>query len=123
VEHPEDNSFAALQHAMISLSKYRLVLASPGLGYLFAASIIGRLPIGMSGLSILLLVQGTSGSFATGGAATVASSQDSPLLLRRWAGSSTAVAPGQSSSRALFSFPRGSSRWLLPCGTELLRSP
>jgi len=55
---------------MISLSKYRLVLASPGLGYLFAASIIGRLPIGMSGLSILLLVQGTSGSFATGGAAT-----------------------------------------------------
>ena len=55
---------------MISLSKYREVLASSGLGYLFAASIIGRLPIGMSGLSILLLVQGASGSFATGGAAT-----------------------------------------------------
>jgi len=55
---------------MISLAKYRAVLASPGLGYLFAASIIGRLPIGMSGLSILLLVQGASGSFATGGAAT-----------------------------------------------------
>jgi len=55
---------------MISLAKYRLVLASPGLGYLFTASIIGRLPIGMSGLSILLLVQSASGSFATGGAAT-----------------------------------------------------
>ena len=55
---------------MISLAKYRLVLASPGLAYLFAASIVGRLPIGMSGLSILLLVQGASGSFATGGAAT-----------------------------------------------------
>ena len=55
---------------MISLAKYKHVLASPGLGYLFAASIIGRLPIGMSGLSILLLVQGASGSFATGGAAT-----------------------------------------------------
>ena len=55
---------------MISLAKYKLVFASPGLGYLFAASIIGRLPIGMSGLSILLLVQGASGSFATGGAAT-----------------------------------------------------
>ncbi|HYL88979.1 MAG TPA: hypothetical protein VEU32_09450 [Burkholderiales bacterium] len=55
---------------MISLSKYRAVLASPGLGYLFAASIIGRLPIGMSGLSILLLVQGASGSFATAGMAT-----------------------------------------------------
>lgn len=55
---------------MISLAKYRMVLGSPGLGYLFVASIIGRLPIGMSGLSILLLVQGASGSFATGGAAT-----------------------------------------------------
>ncbi len=55
---------------MISLSKYREVLASPGLGYFFAASVIGRLPIGMSGLSILLLVQSASGSFATGGAAT-----------------------------------------------------
>ena len=55
---------------MISLSKYKAVFASPGLGYLFAASIIGRLPIGMSGLSILLLVQGASGSFATGGMAT-----------------------------------------------------
>ena len=55
---------------MISLTKYRLVLASPALAYFFAASIIGRLPIGMSGLSILLLVQSASGSFATGGAAT-----------------------------------------------------
>lgn len=55
---------------MISLTRYRLVLASPALAYFFAASIIGRLPIGMSGLSILLLVQSASGSFATGGAAT-----------------------------------------------------
>lgn len=55
---------------MISLTKYKAVFASPGLGYLFAASIIGRLPIGMSGLSILLLVQSVSGSFATGGVAT-----------------------------------------------------
>jgi len=55
---------------VISLVKYRAVLALPGLAYLFVASIIGRLPIGMSGLSILLLVQGASGSFATGGAAT-----------------------------------------------------
>lgn len=55
---------------MISLEKYKSVVASPGLGFLFAASIIGRLPIGMSGLSILLLVRGASGSFASGGAAT-----------------------------------------------------
>ncbi|TMH69727.1 MAG: hypothetical protein E6H57_08995 [Betaproteobacteria bacterium] len=55
---------------MISLAPYRGVLASRELRYLFAASIIGRLPIGMSGLAILLLVQGASESFAIGGAAT-----------------------------------------------------
>ena len=51
------------------LTSYRRVLTKD-LRYLFGASIFGRLPIGMSGLAILLLVQGTSGSFATGGAAT-----------------------------------------------------
>jgi MFS family permease len=55
---------------MISLSSYRGVLGSRELRHLFAASIIGRLPIGMSGLAILLLVQGATHSFATGGAAT-----------------------------------------------------
>ena len=55
---------------MISLGPYRTVLASRELRYLFAASIIGRLPIGMTGLAILLLVQGASDSFATGGATT-----------------------------------------------------
>jgi MFS family permease len=55
---------------MISFAKYKAVFASPGVGYFFAASIIGRLPIGMSGLSILLLVQTATGSFAIGGAAT-----------------------------------------------------
>src|SRR2546427_4740652 len=66
-----NNVFAALQHrATISLAPYKSVLASRELRYLFAASLIGRLPIGMSGLAILLLVQGASDSFATGGAAT-----------------------------------------------------
>ena len=37
---------------------------------LFAASMIGRLPIGITGLAILILVQSTTGSFARGGAAT-----------------------------------------------------
>ena len=37
---------------------------------LFLASVVGRLPIGMSGLAILLLVQSESGSFAAGGMAT-----------------------------------------------------
>ena len=40
------------------------------LRYLFAASIVGRLPIGTSGLAILLLVQNSSGSLAARGAAT-----------------------------------------------------
>src|SRR5436190_9777474 len=55
---------------MFSLSPYRQILEVPDLRYLFAASIIGRLPIGMSGLAILLLVQGARDSFASGGAAT-----------------------------------------------------
>jgi MFS family permease len=55
---------------MISLGPYKDVLASRELRYLFAASIVGRLPIGMSGLAILLLVQSSTHSFATGGAAT-----------------------------------------------------
>ena len=42
----------------------------PGMGRLFLASVVGRLPIGMSGLAILLLVQTESGSFAAGGLAT-----------------------------------------------------
>ncbi|MGH8742175.1 MAG: MFS transporter, partial [Burkholderiales bacterium] len=37
---------------------------------IFAWSIIGRLPIGITGLAILLLVQSESGSFAQGGTAT-----------------------------------------------------
>jgi len=55
---------------MISLAPFRAVLEPRELRYLFAASIVGRIPIGMSGLAILLLVQGSSDSFATGGAAT-----------------------------------------------------
>ena len=55
---------------MISLGPYRAVLASRELRYLFAASVVGRLPIGMTGLAILLLVQGASNSFAAGGATT-----------------------------------------------------
>jgi MFS family permease len=54
---------------MISLKPYRDLLTRREVAYLFAASALGRLPIGMTGLAILLLVQGTSGSFASGGAA------------------------------------------------------
>jgi MFS family permease len=55
---------------LISLAPYKAVLATRELRALFAASVIGRVPVGMSGLAILLLVQGANDSFATGGAAT-----------------------------------------------------
>lgn len=41
----------------------------PSARQIFAASLLGRLPIGVTGLAILLLMQTASGSFALGGAA------------------------------------------------------
>lgn len=55
---------------MISLDRYRTLFAAPGIKGAFLASVAGRLPIGMSGLAILLLVQSESASFAAGGMAT-----------------------------------------------------
>lgn len=55
---------------MISLDRYRRLFATPGVARLFLASVLGRLPIGMSGLAILMVVQNASGSFAGGGMAT-----------------------------------------------------
>src|SRR4051812_9465244 len=55
---------------MISFSAYRELLSQPALRRSYVASLLGRLPIGVTGLAILLLVQATSGSFARGGAAT-----------------------------------------------------
>lgn len=55
---------------MISLERYRKLLGKPDVKGSFVASALGRLPIGITGLAILLLVQTSSGSFARGGAAT-----------------------------------------------------
>jgi len=52
---------------MISLQRYRAAFSSPPLLRTFLISIIGRLPIGVTGLAILLLVQTATGSFARGG--------------------------------------------------------
>jgi MFS family permease len=60
-----------MQHqGMISLQRYRSLFATPGIRRVFLASLLGRLPIGMTGLAILLLVQNERGSFAAGGMAT-----------------------------------------------------
>jgi MFS family permease len=53
---------------VISLARYSALLAQPSLRTTIAASVLGRLPIGISGLAILMLAQDTTGSFGTGGA-------------------------------------------------------
>jgi len=55
---------------MISLARYAALLEPRELRQIFATSMIGRLPIGITGLAILILVQSASDSFAQGGAAT-----------------------------------------------------
>jgi MFS family permease len=55
---------------MISLARYARLLALPHLKATIVASVIGRLPIGIAGLAILLLSQEQSGSFARAGGTT-----------------------------------------------------
>src|SRR6185436_6839185 len=57
---------------MISLARYATLLAHRDFKSVLVASIVGRLPIGVTGLSILLLAQGATGSFARGGTAAAA---------------------------------------------------
>lgn len=57
---------------MISLARYVELLRPQDVRQTIAASMIGRLPIGITGLAILLLVQNATGSFALGGAASAA---------------------------------------------------
>jgi predicted MFS family arabinose efflux permease len=56
--------------SVISLARYRNLLQAGEVREIFAASLIGRLPIGITGLAILLFVQMSRGSFAEGGAAS-----------------------------------------------------
>ncbi|MBI1943515.1 MAG: MFS transporter [Betaproteobacteria bacterium] len=53
---------------MISLARYSALLAQPVLRSTIAASFLGRLPIGITGLAILMSAQSSTGSFARGGA-------------------------------------------------------
>lgn len=68
------------------LSKYRSVLSVPGASRLFASALVGRLPQGMSGLAILLLVRATTHSYAAAGVAVgafaLATAASAPLLGR-----------------------------------------
>jgi predicted MFS family arabinose efflux permease len=53
---------------VISLARYSALLTQPALRSAFAASMLGRLPIGIAGLSILMLARDSTGSFGSAGA-------------------------------------------------------
>jgi hypothetical protein len=55
---------------VISLARYATLLEARELRQTIAVSLLGRLPIGITGLAILILVQRATGSFAAGGAAS-----------------------------------------------------
>jgi MFS family permease len=57
---------------MISLARYSALLARPDLKMVLAASVVGRLPIGVTGLAILLLAQEATASYMKGGAVAAA---------------------------------------------------
>jgi hypothetical protein len=60
---------APVPHAQHPLS-YRGLLALPGARGAFAAAAVARVSFGMAGLSLLLLIHSSTGSFAVAGAAT-----------------------------------------------------
>jgi MFS family permease len=50
-------------------TRYRALFSTPGVGRLLFGSVVGRLPVGMFSLAILLFVHGATGSFLTAGLA------------------------------------------------------
>ena len=54
------------------LQSYRRVLSVPGAAAFSAAGLLARLPMAMTGLGIVLLVSGSTGSYGTAGAAAAA---------------------------------------------------
>jgi MFS family permease len=61
------------------VSVYAGILRTPGVAVVVLATLIGRLPIGISGLAILLYVREVTGSFAAAGIATGALALGSAL--------------------------------------------
>src|SRR5215218_9158714 len=51
------------------MRQYLEILRTPHVGRLFAASLLARLPMGINGLAIVLLVKAETGSFGAAGAA------------------------------------------------------
>jgi len=67
----------------LSLAPYRALLRRPGTVRLVVASVVARMPTGMGALSLVLLVQSSTGSFAlaglVAGAFTIGISAGGPL--------------------------------------------
>ena len=55
---------------MLSFNRYRDVLRQPELRGAIASSVLGRLPIGMAGLALMLAAQASAGSFGSAGLLT-----------------------------------------------------
>ena len=51
------------------MRQYLNIIRTPHVGRLFAASLLARLPMGINGLAIVLMVKAETGSFGTAGAA------------------------------------------------------
>jgi MFS family permease len=68
------------------MRRYLEILRTPHVGPLFAASLLARLPIGINGLAIVLLVRAETGSFgiagATAGALALGTGLGAPLTAR-----------------------------------------
>ncbi len=62
------------------IARYRALFSAPGVGRLLVSSILGRLPVGMFSLAILLFVHGRTGSFLAAGVAVGAFSLAGALV-------------------------------------------
>lgn len=64
-------------------ARYRSVLSLPGAKRMFASALVGRLPQGMSSLAVLLLIRGSTHSYAAAGVAVgvnaLAAAASSPI--------------------------------------------
>ena len=70
---------------MSALRRYALLLSIPGVRPMLAAGIVGRLPLGMTPLAIVLLVRGAGDSYAVAGLAVGAYSLAAAIAVPRLA--------------------------------------
>jgi MFS family permease len=62
------------------IARYRALFSTPGVGRLLVSSVVGRLPVGMFSLAILLFIHGRTGSFLAAGLAVGAFTAGGALI-------------------------------------------